>query len=107
MRRLEERRQDSSEEYYDEEEDGGMERALTPGELEGHIPVTKAEGDKVDQVCSICVDEFRPEEEIRTLPACGHSFHATCIGQWLTGSRPTCPNCNSNVREAGPAELRE
>jgi len=70
MRRLEERRQDSSEEYYDEEEDGGMERALTPGELEGHIPVTKAEGDKVDQVCSICVDEFRPEEEIRTLPAC-------------------------------------
>lgn len=61
----------------------------------------------IAQTCSICVEEIKAiGDKVRTLPECNHVFHSECISKWLTGSRPTCPNCNRNVRESGPAELR-
>lgn len=41
--------------------------------------------------CSICLLEINADQ--RTT-ACGHSFHSTCLNQWLIQS-PSCPLCRS------------
>ncbi|KAK9742915.1 hypothetical protein RND81_03G205300 [Saponaria officinalis] len=50
-----------------------------------------------DAACSICLDEYDDESEIRELP-CFHHFHCACIGKWLR-SKPTCPLCKNNILE--------
>ncbi|KAL6650088.1 hypothetical protein ACP70R_014312 [Stipagrostis hirtigluma subsp. patula] len=54
--------------------------------------------------CAVCLSEMaagagRSDSEpaaVRTLPACGHGFHAECIGRWLP-LRPECPLCRRPV----------
>ncbi|KAL6878450.1 hypothetical protein ACP4OV_012620 [Aristida adscensionis] len=56
------------------------------------------------QECAVCLLELatgperREAEEpaVRRLPACGHGFHAECIGRWLP-VRPECPLCRRPV----------
>mmetsp|Transcript_4687 Transcript_4687/g.7036 ORF Transcript_4687/g.7036 Transcript_4687/m.7036 type:complete len:575 (+) Transcript_4687:935-2659(+) len=45
--------------------------------------------------CCICMDEYRPEDLLRTLP-CFHFFHKSCIDQWLDVAR-SCPMCKYEV----------
>lgn len=52
----------------------------TPGSLGG--------GDS----CAVCLEAIENDDEIRGLK-CGHCYHQTCIDQWLTGFRATCPLC--------------
>ena len=40
--------------------------------------------------CSICLEEFVENEEIRVLP-CNHKFHPVCIDPWLLNVSGTCP----------------
>ncbi|XP_047335975.1 NEP1-interacting protein-like 1 [Impatiens glandulifera] len=42
--------------------------------------------------CPICLEDLREGEVVRKLPTCRHSFHMTCIDQWLSqcGSCPLC-----------------
>ncbi|KAI3886810.1 hypothetical protein MKW98_017162 [Papaver atlanticum] len=47
-----------------------------------------------DTTCALCLDEYQPNETLRSLPACNHYFHANCIDKWLRiNSR--CPVCNT------------
>jgi hypothetical protein len=46
-------------------------------------------------MCSICLEEFKEDDEIRTL-RCFHIFHKIEIDRWLRGN-PTCPNCKTPV----------
>lgn len=50
--------------------------------------------------CAICLCEFEDGEELRTLPDCSHSFHATCIDMWLY-SHWNCPMCRSAIGALG------
>ncbi|XP_008660032.1 E3 ubiquitin-protein ligase synoviolin [Zea mays] len=56
--------------------------------------------------CAVCLSELPAGAEAavpvrrRTLPACGHAFHADCIGRWLP-LRPECPLCRRPVLLAG------
>jgi hypothetical protein len=50
--------------------------------------------------CSICLSAFEDGEDVRILPACGHSYHADCIKHWLTKSRAACPLCGTEVAQA-------
>jgi len=52
-------------------------------------PYTQSIEDGDALVCTICVDDVRPGELVRTL-SCGHRYHQTCIDTWLCHS-PTCP----------------
>lgn len=40
--------------------------------------------------CSICLEVFVENEEIRVLP-CNHKFHPVCIDPWLLNVSGTCP----------------
>jgi len=40
--------------------------------------------------CSICLEDFVKNEEIRILP-CNHKFHPACIDPWLLNVSGTCP----------------
>jgi hypothetical protein len=64
--------------------------------------------------CAVCLSKLPagaaeersgPDEPaaVRALPACGHAFHADCIGRWLP-LRPECPLCRRPVLLAGGQE---
>ena len=42
--------------------------------------------------CSICLDDFKPREKIRTLHTKNCSFHNRCLRKWFKHHN-TCPNC--------------
>ncbi|KAI3422969.1 RING-type domain-containing protein [Psidium guajava] len=48
-----------------------------------------------DNVCAICLSEYQPKETLRTIPKCGHYFHAQCIDLWL-GRNASCPLCRDH-----------
>lgn len=55
------------------------------------LPVSKASGAQNGIQCSICLEDTRSGQEVRTLP-CMHLFHRKCIDKWLaTSRRPLCP----------------
>lgn len=60
-----------------------------------------------DAVCSICLSEYKPKDQVRCIPDCHHCFHAECVDEWLRMSA-TCPVCrNSPAPSAGPSPLSD
>ena len=51
----------------------------------------------LDDVCSICIEDYRPGEERKFLP-CGHYFHGQCIRTWLSWTSDRCPIDGKEVR---------
>jgi hypothetical protein len=47
--------------------------------------------------CSVCLINFNINELSRTLP-CNHTFHASCIDQWLSTSKSECPICRKELK---------
>lgn len=62
------------------------------------IPLT---GIDEPETCSICIDEFKQEQDLRRLP-CRHRFHKNCVDEWLKISS-TCPNCKAELQEGRDA----
>ncbi|CAL5187425.1 unnamed protein product [Lathyrus oleraceus] len=48
----------------------------------------------IDNVCSICLSEYKPTETLRSIPQCNHHFHVDCIDVWLK-MNATCPLCRN------------
>ncbi|TPP66854.1 RING finger protein [Fasciola gigantica] len=48
--------------------------------------------------CAICIEPFRPLDNIRVLP-CRHYFHKLCIDPWLLEQR-SCPMCKLDILQA-------
>ena len=48
-----------------------------------------------EAVCTICLEEFSPGEDIKLLP-CQHFFHVDCINEWLQRD-VTCPLCKHEL----------
>lgn len=51
--------------------------------------------------CSICLDEFKSREKIRTLHSKSCTFHQRCIRKWFK-TQNRCPNCNVPCVELPP-----
>ncbi|KAL2339632.1 hypothetical protein Fmac_007572 [Flemingia macrophylla] len=50
---------------------------------------------KGEKTCSICLSEYMPKETVKSIPECGHCFHAECIDQWLP-LNASCPICRTS-----------
>ncbi|GJN19466.1 hypothetical protein PR202_gb06745 [Eleusine coracana subsp. coracana] len=46
--------------------------------------------------CSVCLEDVRGGEMVRSMPECRHLFHVGCIDVWLH-AHPTCPLCRSDL----------
>eukprot|EP01062_Namystynia_karyoxenos_P006844 TRINITY_DN12393_c0_g1_i1.p1 TRINITY_DN12393_c0_g1~~TRINITY_DN12393_c0_g1_i1.p1 ORF type:complete len:377 (+),score=77.75 TRINITY_DN12393_c0_g1_i1:133-1263(+) len=61
-----------------------------------NLPLCIAEGKHSDDLCPICLDNFKVgESTLITLP-CGHFFHQGCIDTWLR-RKATCPSCQKQL----------
>ncbi|CAN8070990.1 unnamed protein product [Agarophyton chilense] len=60
---------------------------------------TAALGATGDVCCSVCLCSFEEGEFLRRL-ACGHSYHSSCLDQWLL-TNATCPRCRKPARIHG------
>lgn len=71
-------------------------RGVSPGFLQ-RLPTRLIAGSRsgVEPRCAICLEVPVAGDEVRSLPCC-HTFHRTCIDQWLI-SRATCPVCSLDV----------
>lgn len=50
--------------------------------------------------CAVCLESFKGGEKCRSLPDCGHYFHAQCIDSWLLKT-PICPICRASINSPG------
>lgn len=78
--------------------DGGMEVnhvAYKPEDCSVLMHITVNEGNLATMQqyhCSICVEDFKMEDEVIALSKCRHFFHKQCLGEWIA-VKPLCPNC--------------
>ncbi|XP_063424275.1 uncharacterized protein LOC134707998 [Mytilus trossulus] len=87
-----------------QERNGDVRSKGMTGEQIGRIPCHKFKSTpglnktfKSDKnSCSICLNEYKDGESIKTLP-CFHSYHKTCIDKWLK-SQAVCPVCRGNIK---------
>uniref|UniRef100_A0A5K3FWJ5 RING-type E3 ubiquitin transferase n=1 Tax=Mesocestoides corti TaxID=53468 RepID=A0A5K3FWJ5_MESCO len=57
---------------------------------------TLSQSDLVNyDVCSICLEKYKVNEEINTLP-CAHTFHSPCLATWLH-QKGSCPICRKDL----------
>ena len=47
-------------------------------------------------ICSICLQEYREDDELSELPGCHHLFHKNCLGKWIA-KHGNCPYCKIPV----------
>lgn len=60
----------------------------------------------VGEACTVCHEEWKPEEEVVELP-CQHCYHETCIMPWLQ-EHNTCPVCRHKLQvETSQAASRQ
>ncbi|XP_045831977.1 RING-H2 finger protein ATL7-like [Trifolium pratense] len=49
-----------------------------------------------DTQCSVCLLDYQSDDRLQQIPACGHTFHMSCIDLWLS-SHSTCPLCRLSL----------
>ncbi|CAI0474876.1 unnamed protein product, partial [Linum tenue] len=55
--------------------------------------------------CTVCFSKFKPNDQLRLLPLCCHTFHSACIDTWLL-SNQTCPLCRSPLHASNSDILK-
>mgnify|MGYP000864554440 FL=1 len=55
------------------------------------------EGPSSDDICAICIENYKDGDEIRNLP-CEHKFHKDCVDHWLV-VKNSCPVCKRKPLE--------
>ena len=63
----------------------------------GEISTIDEMSSKLDERCLICITDYQTGDVCRELKKCSHSFHQTCIDEWLTTGRNTCPCCREHT----------
>lgn len=58
---------------------------------------TKELDHDLEEICLICMENFLSGESIRTLDACAHFFHTSCIDKYLVNFSNQCPCCKCSI----------
>ncbi|XP_050237976.1 uncharacterized protein LOC126687457 [Mercurialis annua] len=58
--------------------------------LKGLKSIVVIDGD--GEICGVCLEEMKEFDETKAMD-CMHMFHRSCIAQWLTRNKITCPLC--------------
>ena len=66
-----------------------QQRGLSDAEFNALPSATYVSNNETNKACSICLDEFKPNDKLKIL-ACAHKYHDACIREWLKQSR-LCP----------------
>ena len=67
------------------------------GDLNRHTEVVVHEpGRGLHDTCAVCQEPLEPGQVVRRVLSCGHTFHHTCLDQWLEANA-TCPMCMQPV----------
>jgi hypothetical protein len=76
-------------------------------QLEIETVTVEEEETVCDDPCSVCIENFKKGDLIKTLPECKHKFHETCLKAWYdsSDSGDTCPVCRRRFSQ--PVELSE
>mmetsp|Transcript_22017 Transcript_22017/g.42238 ORF Transcript_22017/g.42238 Transcript_22017/m.42238 type:complete len:299 (-) Transcript_22017:142-1038(-) len=59
------------------------------------LPLEQLSDRTSETSCAVCLSDFEEHSMLRRLP-CGHSFHASCVDQWLKQNK-VCPLCVQDV----------
>lgn len=49
-----------------------------------------------EDLCAVCLGEFKVGERVRVLTECAHIFHVSCINKWLE-NHSNCPLCRAST----------
>jgi len=61
------------------------------------LPISKYRTNGNIDTCSICIEDLKQNEIIRTTP-CKHIYHKYCLDKWTLNKKDTiCPNCNQKI----------
>lgn len=60
------------------------------------IAITKLKDQKFEEPCTICLNDFKPGNDVYFLP-CFHCYHVTCLREWVKKNK-TCPICKYVLR---------
>ena len=80
-----------------EENNGKVSKGLNQKQIDS-IP-TKTwfrKSDTSEDTCSVCFDNFEPNQKFKRLKNCGHEYHSKCLDTWLQNEK-RCPICNIEV----------
>jgi len=75
---------------------GGGARGFAELDIRALLPASPFQHRRPGATCSVCLEEVRGGEMVRSLPGCRHVFHVGCIDPWLH-SHATCPLCRSDL----------
>ncbi|CAI2371292.1 unnamed protein product [Moneuplotes crassus] len=53
-----------------------------------------------NKICPICLSEYESKEVIKVMPECYHTFHNSCIENWLRNDL-SCPFCRHKITRQG------
>ena len=75
---------------------GGGARGFAELDIRALLPASPFQHRRPGATCSVCLEEVRGGEMVRSLPGCRHVFHVGCIDPWLH-SHATCPLCRPDL----------
>jgi len=72
----------------------------TPLAEEDFSKLTETTFQEIDQTdvgnCTICLDNYEPEDTVIIMNKCPHMFHKDCIETWLKKYNNNCPICRGD-----------
>ena len=63
---------------------------------DNEIPITIISDHKIEENCTICLNEFKRGDKVYFLP-CIHCFHVACLKEWVK-SQKNCPICKFELK---------
>ncbi|KAL2250526.1 RING-H2 finger protein ATL51-like [Sesamum indicum] len=64
--------------------------------VRGRILQSKYTKECKEDLCAVCLVEFKEGVRVSVLPECTHIFHVACINKWLE-NHPNCPLCRATA----------